>query len=87
MLPLAYFTSLGDNAGFIKRHNSQKRYGKATMIPPIMAMLMADMNGPLTVLPCNGIFTGGMHNAWPRPSLWLQLHKAEYVMNEGLAGA
>ena len=46
------------------------------MIPPIMAILMADMKGPLMVLPCNGMFTGGIQSEVPNPNLWLQLQSA-----------
>src|SRR5688572_10784844 len=39
---------------------------------------MADINGPLTVLPSSFTSTGGRQSASPRPSLWLRLHNMRY---------
>lgn len=51
------------------------------------AILMAEVNEPPIVFMSKGIFTGGIHKVFPKPTLWLKPHKAEYVIKFSLAGA
>ena len=57
------------------------------MMAPINEMEIADMNGPLTVLPNNWISIGGIHKASPKCRLWLKLQSPEYVTKSLRAGA
>ena len=50
-------------------------------------MDMADMKGPLTVLPNSLMLMGGMHNDSPMPAQWLKSHSTRYVIKLDRAGA
>jgi hypothetical protein len=63
---LVFFNSFSFNAGFIKDQTCQNIKGKATMIAPIKAILIALKNCPPNVVLCKVTFTGGMHNESPK---------------------
>ncbi len=68
MMPLVYFNSVGLRAGRTNFQISQKIKGAETIKPPTMAMVMLDMNVPLTELTCKFNFIGGIQSESPMPN-------------------
>src|SRR4030095_14732 len=60
------FNSLGFNAGFTKRQNSQKIYGNAAINPPTKAIEKLPKNCPPNVVVCMLILNGGRQSESPK---------------------